>query len=51
MRNAYTVLVRKPERKRPYLKMEWKNNIKLILKERDLRVWNGFVWLRIEASP
>jgi len=39
MRNAYTVLVGKPEGKRPSgrLRLRWENNIKLNLKETGVR--------------
>jgi hypothetical protein len=43
-RNAYRILVGKPERKRP--RRKWVNNIKMDLKE----IWIGLIWLRIETS-
>jgi hypothetical protein len=42
-RNAYRILVRKPEGKRPLgrPRRRWVNSIKM-----DLR-WNGMVWVRL----
>jgi hypothetical protein len=47
-RNAYTLLVGKPEGKRPLGRRRhmWKDNIKKDLLE-DWVVWTGMVWLRI----
>jgi hypothetical protein len=43
-RKVYSVLVGKPEGKRPLgrPRRRWENGIKM-----DLRVWSGFTWLRI----
>jgi hypothetical protein len=52
-RNAYRILVGKPEGKRPLgrHRRRWKNNIKIDLKEREHRaVWTGFFWLRVGNS-
>jgi hypothetical protein len=45
------VLVRKPEGKRPLrrLRHRWKDNIKFDHKQ-DLRMWTGFIWLKIGSS-
>jgi hypothetical protein len=47
-RNEYKVLVGKPERKRPLEKprTRWKN-IKMDLKEIELKFMVGFMWLMI----
>jgi hypothetical protein len=45
---VYRVLVGKPEGKRPLARSRcrWKD-IKWIFKKWDVRVWTGFIWLRI----
>jgi hypothetical protein len=45
MRNAYKSIVEEPEEKRPFgrPKRRWKNNNKIDLKERSVRVWTGFI--------
>jgi len=49
MRNAYKILVRKPERKRPHERprCKWDDNIRMDLKEIGWKVWTGCIWLRI----
>jgi hypothetical protein len=53
-RNAYRILVGKPEGKRPLgrPRRNWVNNINIDLRERgwDGMVWIGLIWLRIGAS-
>jgi hypothetical protein len=48
MINAYTILVGKPEDKRPLgrPRCRWED-IKMGLRKQGLMVWIGFVWLRI----
>jgi hypothetical protein len=48
-RNAYRLLVGKPEGKRPLgrPRRRWVDNIRLDLGEVDGVMWTGFVWLRI----
>jgi hypothetical protein len=53
MRNAYEIVVGKPETKRPLgrprrdekITCEW-----ILLGKRGGKVWSGFIWLRIGAS-
>jgi hypothetical protein len=49
MRNAYRILVRKPERKIPpgRPRYRWEDNIKMNLGERVFGMWVVFVWFRI----
>jgi hypothetical protein len=49
-RNAYRILVGKPEGKRPLgrQRRKWVDNIKKDL--RDRMVWIGLIWLRIGTS-
>jgi hypothetical protein len=53
-RNAYKILVRKPEGKRPLgrPRCRWVENIKIDLREIgwDGMVWTGSIWLRIGTS-
>jgi hypothetical protein len=53
-RNAYRILVGKPERKRPLgrPRRRWVNNIKIDFREIgwDGMVWTGLIWLRIRIS-
>jgi hypothetical protein len=53
-RNAYRILVGKPEGKRPpgRPRRRWLDNIKMDIKEIgwDGMVWTGSNWLRIETS-
>ena len=48
-RNVYSVLVGKPEGKRPLgrLRRRWEGNIKMYLQEVGCGVWTGSSWLRI----
>jgi hypothetical protein len=48
-RNAYRLLVRKPEGKRPLgrPRRRWVDNIRMDLGEVDGVMWTGLVWLRI----
>jgi hypothetical protein len=50
-RNAYMILVRKPEGKRPLgrPRHRWVDNIKIGLRQ-DGMVWTGSIWLRIGTS-
>jgi hypothetical protein len=52
MRNAYNILVGKPEGKRPLerYRHRWENNIRMDLREWHGRAWTGCIWLRIGAS-
>jgi hypothetical protein len=52
MRNARKILISNPKRKRPLVKSRrtLKDNIKMDLKEQDVRVWSEFIWLRRECS-
>jgi hypothetical protein len=51
-KNAYRILVRKPEGKRP--RHRWLDTIKIELTEIEERyngvVWTGLIWFRIEIS-
>jgi hypothetical protein len=53
-RNAYRILVGKPEGERPLgrPRRKWVDNIKMNLRERvwDGMVWTGSNWLRIGTS-
>jgi hypothetical protein len=48
-RNAYRLLVGKPEGKRPLgrPRCRWVDNIRMDLGEWDGVMWTGLVWLRI----
>jgi hypothetical protein len=50
-RNAYRILVGKPEEKRPLgrARRRWVDNIKMDLRY-DRIVWIGLIWLRIWTS-
>jgi hypothetical protein len=50
-RNAYSILVGKPEGKRPLgrPRRRWMDNIKMKLRVNGM-VWIGLIWLRIETS-
>jgi hypothetical protein len=47
MRNAYNILVGKPEGKRALgtPRRKWEYNTRM-----DVRVWTGFIWLRIKTN-
>jgi hypothetical protein len=49
-RNAYRILVGKPEGKRPLgrPRRRWVDNIKM--DQRNRMGWSGFIWLRIGTS-
>jgi hypothetical protein len=49
MTNTYTVLLGKPKGKRPLGRPSHRceDNIKMDLTETGLRVWMGFIWIRI----
>jgi hypothetical protein len=51
-RNAYRILVGKPEKKIPLgrPRSKWVDNIKMDLKEIGWEVWTGSIWLRIGTS-
>jgi hypothetical protein len=51
-RNAYRVLVSKPEGKRPFgiPRHSWKVNIKMDLRDTGSGEWTGFIWLRTGTS-
>jgi hypothetical protein len=48
MRNAHKVIVGIPEGRRPIVKPKrtWEEDIK----KQGVRVWSGFIWLKIEFS-
>jgi hypothetical protein len=48
MKNAYKLLARKPEGKRPFgtPSRRLENNIRTNFKEIIWKVWTGFIWLR-----
>jgi hypothetical protein len=50
-RNAYRILVGKPERRRPLERPRhrWVDNIKMDLRQ-DGEVWTELIWLRIGTS-
>jgi hypothetical protein len=50
-RNAYRILVEKPEIKRPLGRpiCRWMDNIKMNVRW-DVVVWTGLIWLRIGTS-
>jgi hypothetical protein len=51
-RVMYSVLVGKPERKRPLgrPRHRWEDNVKVGLQEVVCGVWTGLSWLRIETG-
>jgi hypothetical protein len=51
-RNAYRILMGKPEGKRPLgrPRRKWVDNIKINHKKQDGVVWTGFIWWRISTS-
>jgi hypothetical protein len=52
MRNAYRVLVEKPERRKSLARPRhrWEDNIKTNLEEIGERLWTACIWLRIRMS-
>jgi hypothetical protein len=53
MRNAYKILVRKPEGKKPFgrSRNKWEDNIKTVPKYTGREcVWTSFIWLKIGTS-
>jgi hypothetical protein len=52
MRNTYSILVRKPEGKRPLrrFRCRWEDNIRIDLRETGWELWTGCIWLRIGTS-
>jgi hypothetical protein len=52
MRNAYRILVGKPEGKRPLARpwRRWKVILKWIRGKQGGKVWTGIIWLRIGTS-
>jgi hypothetical protein len=51
-KNAYRILVGKPEARRPLgrPRRRWVDNIKMDLREIGWMVWTGSIWLRIGTS-
>jgi len=50
-RNAYRILVGKPEGNRPLVQLGMGGNmLKCFLKKRDRRAWTGSIWLKIWIS-
>jgi hypothetical protein len=49
---VYRVVVGKPEGKRPLgrLRLRWKDNIKMDLKEVGWGAWTGLIWLGLGKS-
>jgi hypothetical protein len=52
IRNAYRILIRKPEGKRPLEDTGVRGRIilKWISKEQGMRTWTGVLWLSIEKN-
>ena len=50
-RNAYNILVVRPEGKRPFVKRKrrWVDNIKIYHKKIECN-WTRFIWLRMRSS-
>jgi hypothetical protein len=48
-RDAYRILVRRPEGRRPLdrPRRRWEDNIKMDLQEAGWGAWTGLIWLRI----
>jgi hypothetical protein len=46
VRIVYSILVREPERKRPFGRRKWKDNIKRNVYGNEI-MWTGFLWLKI----
>jgi hypothetical protein len=51
-RDAYRILVGKPDGKRPLRRSRrwWEDNIKMDFERQDGVVWTGSIWLRIGNS-
>jgi hypothetical protein len=48
MRNAYRILVRKPKGKNSLGRPSIDEKIsRVILEKRGVRIWTGFIWLRL----
>jgi hypothetical protein len=49
MRYAYSILVRKPERKIQFVRprSSWEDNIRMDIRQISAKLWNGLIWLRI----
>jgi hypothetical protein len=52
VRNAYKILVGKPEGKKPLgrHRCRWKANVRMNLREIGWQVWTGCIWLRLGIS-
>jgi hypothetical protein len=52
MRNAYRILVGKPEGKRLLgrPRRRWEDNIRMDLRKVWWKVWTGFFWLSVRTS-
>jgi hypothetical protein len=52
MRNTHIILVRNPERKRPFgrPRRRWEDNKIMDLGKYGGDVWTGFIWLRIATN-
>jgi hypothetical protein len=52
MRNAYKLVVRKPQGKRPLgrCRHRWEDNIGMKLKDGGGKVWSGCIWFRTGTS-
>jgi hypothetical protein len=52
MRNVYRILVEKPDGKRNHLEDLGTDDrilLKCVLNQYNVRVWSGFIWLRMES--
>jgi hypothetical protein len=51
MKNAYEILIGRPEGKRPFGKpvRRWEDNIKINLKC-HVKMWTGFIWLEVRFT-
>jgi hypothetical protein len=51
-RNAYRILVGKPEGNKPLGRSgcRWETILEWIMEKLDGMVWTGFIWLRIRTS-
>jgi hypothetical protein len=52
MRNAYKILVGKPEGKTPLrrLRRKWEDNIRIDVRELWREVWTRFIWHKVGTS-